>query len=773
MRLFRFRLRARIYLGFGMLIALLLGIAVFGSYGLSVVGEQIDKMDGITGNSNRLQELALRMEVIRRGLADYNADVDPTMLHEVTDAETRALTLLKQSAEYTLSAKRRAIFNGVADKLQAMMAEQERYVSELEAGTAERKKLSAVHETLKAAVTSLSDAAGASENPDDRLAATTVRLAMLTIESSSEQFLESHDPALIAASKQEVETVRQAAALLDGSTSPEVKSAASAVVSALALYAATFDTASVALAEGYGIYSDQIRPALRDMQTVTNAALDKLAAGYEIISQKAADLSSSTLTLQLGLSAGATLIGIISALLIARNICRPINAMTAAMSKLATGDTGSQIPNSNNSDEIGEMARAVEVFRQQAIENGRLAAEQAQAHAVKERRQKAMDKHTEEFGSSISGVMEGFMVAAKTMRQAASAVAEGAEQTRTSTSRTVEGAKASSRDLNSVAAAAEEMAVSINEISRQVVHVTDSVQAAVHRATETDAKVAGLSEAADRIGDVVRIITDIAGQTNLLALNATIEAARAGEAGKGFAVVAGEVKALAAQTARATDQIRAQIIAIRGATGEAVTAVQQVAAAIAEVETVAAAIAGAVAEQATATQEITASVQQVTANTSAAADAMGEVLSIVESTDASSRAALNASEEVGSTAETLRSEVAHFLSAMSGGDDAERRLYERISAGGAQATLQIAGQPAVTVAIADISRGGISLKHNCNDSVGTDAEVILPGGNAVKARIARNANGLLGLAFRQDEASLARIDSVLAFIGENSGRVAA
>src|SRR5277367_6774107 len=126
MRFIRFRLRARIYLGFGMLITLLLGIAVFGSYGLSVVGEQIDKMDAITGNSNRLQELALRMEVIRRVLADYNADADDTILHEATDAETRALTLLKQSAEYTLSAKRRAMFNGVADKLQAMMAEQER-----------------------------------------------------------------------------------------------------------------------------------------------------------------------------------------------------------------------------------------------------------------------------------------------------------------------------------------------------------------------------------------------------------------------------------------------------------------------------------------------------------------------------------------------------------------------------------------------------------------------------------------------------------------------
>jgi methyl-accepting chemotaxis protein len=359
------------------------------------------------------------------------------------------------------------------------------------------------------------------------------------------------------------------------------------------------------------------------------------------------------------------------------------------------------------------------------------------------------------------------------MRQAASKVAEGARQTRASTSSTVEGATASSRDLNSVAAAAEEMAVSINEISKQVAHVTVSVQAAVDRATETDGKVAGLSAAADKIGDVVRIITDIAGRTNLLALNATIEAARAGEAGKGFAVVAGEVKALAAQTARATDQIRAQIVAIRGATGEAVTAVQEVGAAIGEVEAVASAIAAAVELQAAATREITNSVQLVTATTAAAAEAMREVLSIAEVTAASSVTASKSSEEVGRTAETLRSEVSEFLTAMSHGDDSERRLYERIPAGGARATLQIADRPAVQAAIVDISRGGIRLTYDCNCKIGTDAEITLPEGDLVKGRIARNSDGTVGVAFRQDEASLVRIDRALDSIRNSIEKAAA
>jgi len=180
-----------------------------------------------------------------------------------------------------------------------------------------------------------------------------------------------------------------------------------------------------------------------------------------------------------------------------------------------------------------------------------------------------------------------------------------------------------------------------------------------------------------------------------------------------------------------------------------------------------------VEEQATATREITNSVQQVTVTTSNAAEAMREVLSIVEATDASSLVALHASEEVGRTAETLRSEVTDFISAVSRGDEAERRLYERIPGMGAEATLRVAGRPAVQATIRDIARGGIALLHTCSVDVGTDAEVGLPGGNSIKARVVRADNDLISLAFRQDHASLAQIDRAMEIIGDGPKRQAA
>ncbi|HEX2943797.1 MAG TPA: methyl-accepting chemotaxis protein [Rhodopila sp.] len=398
---------------------------------------------------------------------------------------------------------------------------------------------------------------------------------------------------------------------------------------------------------------------------------DKIAARMIAIAASVRSAANAAFWAESGVA--AMLVGIATAIgaFIARGITRPLLAMTAAMQQLANGNQEVAIPAQGQRDEIGEMAKAVEVFKQQAIENHRLTEATAREQAAKNRRQAAMDRHTRAFGTSISGVMSDLMQSADGMQSAAHDMSGAAVQTRDSTSHAASGANTSSHDLSAVAVATEEMASSISEISRQVTHVTAAVREAVSLTTETNVKVTGLADTAEKIGDIVRLISDIAGQTNLLALNATIEAARAGEAGKGFAVVASEVKALATQTARATEQIGSQITAISFASAEAKHAARAVGSAIERVDEVAAAIAAAVEEQAAATQEISRNVQTVTTATGGVAQAMEQVLTIAERTDSTSRSVLTAADEVRRTADTLRAKVDDFLTAMNSDADGQ------------------------------------------------------------------------------------------------------
>ena len=305
----------------------------------------------------------------------------------------------------------------------------------------------------------------------------------------------------------------------------------------------------------------------------------------------------------------------VMALYVTRSVSGPLAAMTAAMMRLAHNDHDVAIPVARRQDEVGKMADAMLVFQENARTARELQAASDAARVHKERRQAAMDRHTQNFGTSTADVVASMARSAETMRRLASDVSEAARGTREKAAGAAQSSSAATANLVAVASASEEMANSINEINQQVARASHAATEALQRAGITDAKVVGMAAAADRVGDVVKLITDIAARTNLLALNATIEAARAGEAGKGFAVVAGEVKSLAIQTAKATNEIANQIAAIRGATDEAVTAVSEVTKAIGKVDAVATAIAAAVEQQAASTRDIAASVQAVTTAT--------------------------------------------------------------------------------------------------------------------------------------------------------------
>ena len=353
--------------------------------------------------------------------------------------------------------------------------------------------------------------------------------------------------------------------------------------------------------------------------------------------------------------------GILIALLIARSIGRPIVAITQTMSKLAGGDVEVVIPAIERRDEVGQIAQAVEVFKRNAIEAVAHAAGRADAEEIKERRAEAVAQLTASFDQQVSRVIETLASAASSLTITAEQVTEIAAETSEKASSSSVSSEEASMSVQAVASATEELAASITEISRQMNHSTAIAEKAVGQANDTNATVGSLSAAAEQIGNVVQLIQGIASQTNLLALNATIEAARAGEAGKGFAVVAGEVKLLAGQTARATDEISAQVEAIRLATHGTTVMIQQICQTISELNATGMLIAEAISQQGDVTREIARNVQQAAVGTGeVAANVSGVMESSSVSRNAASQVFDNA-RDLSEQAAILRNDVRSFL----------------------------------------------------------------------------------------------------------------
>jgi methyl-accepting chemotaxis protein len=388
-----------------------------------------------------------------------------------------------------------------------------------------------------------------------------------------------------------------------------------------------------------------------------------LTGGKEVTERGAAFFATGRLGI-IGVLAFATITCFIASFTIAFGVTTPIKTMTTAMRRLAGHDMTTAIVGIGRKDEVGQMAEAVQVFKDSMIEADRLAADQKAEQARKEQRQQDVERAIVGFDRSVRDQLDLLTAAASEMNVTAQSMATTAEETSREASTVAAASGEASANVQAIAGAAEEMSSSVAEITRQVAQSTRIAGKAVDEASNVHATVKGLADAAQRIGDVVSLINDIASQTNLLALNATIEAARAGEAGRGFAVVASEVKALASQTAHATEEIASQIAAIQATTKQAVVGITGIDSTIGEMNQISTSVAAAMEEQDATIKEVTRNTQQAALGTQQVSGSISEVNRAAGETGAAASRVLTSAGELGKQAETLRREVGEFLEKM-------------------------------------------------------------------------------------------------------------
>jgi len=433
------------------------------------------------------------------------------------------------------------------------------------------------------------------------------------------------------------------------------------------------------LKKNLAVWKDNFAVIVKDVVTIQNilgTQLDKIGPAVaadlekmkissvsrqdEIGPRASSDIERSVMV-AIAASVLALIVGVLSALLIGRSISSPIISMTAAMGRLAGGDKMVEIPAQGRKDEVGEMAEAVQVFKENMIKAEMLAAEQEKERAAREERARKIETLTKSFDTAVAQVLSQVGAATSQMLSTATSMSATAEETNRQSTVVAAAAEQASSNVQTVASAAEELSSSIEEINRQVTQSTNIAGQASKDAERTNQQVEGLARSAQKIGEVVSLIQEIAAQTNLLALNATIEAARAGEAGKGFAVVASEVKNLASQTAKATEDISQQIGSVQAETTEAVNAIKGIGATIAQINEIATTIASAVEEQGAATAEISRNVQEAAKGTQEVTTNIISVTQAAGETGAAAGQVTASANNLATQSEELRQAVEEFL----------------------------------------------------------------------------------------------------------------
>ncbi len=656
----RLALRTRLYLGFTALIMIAIALAGTGLWGLAQQTTQRETLMRVSASMMRVSRMEAGLEAIRRQQLRVIHENDEASYREMQVSQAAIKEWLSEAAASTTSQERLASYRSLSDRLAQQVTGAARLQDLVKDAARAQASLAKAGAELIGATTDMMDVAQSSHDEITIGSSEDVRQRIMQADLSVWHFLASRNAAEITAYKANAERAAAAVDALEAMATPDLGRAIVKVRAATQAHRAAFEAASAAITAPMAYFDGTLRPLVIDM----HAELERIAASMQQVvsdaSNQAVAAAASARSWSVTIAATGLFGGLFLALLVARSITRPLAAMTSVMTRLAGNELDVEVPARDATDEIGAMARAVEVFKQNGIAARQLASEQRAEHEAKERRAAALAALVTDFEAKVGALTAGLAQAAGGLEATATTMTATAEQTTAQASAVSVAAQQMSANVQTVAASAEELGSSIGEISRQVAQSADITARAAQDAARTDGIVQALAEGARRIGDVVGLINTIAGQTNLLALNATIEAARAGDAGKGFAVVASEVKSLANQTAKATGDIGQQVSQIQAATGEAVEAISGIVTTIAEVSRIAASIAAAVEEQGAATQEIARTVQQAAIGTQDVTENITGVSHAAHDTGQAASQLLAASGDLAREAASLSREVQTF-----------------------------------------------------------------------------------------------------------------
>jgi methyl-accepting chemotaxis protein len=657
------RIRGRLYVGFGALVLFCAALASFAVWQLWGVQDDVDIMTRRSENTIRVVQISADLQAIRRAILRYDFDHDEPSYVEAEKRLTDTSDLLDLTLKETRSEEWRATYREIQKDVAELKLKRLALGDAVKQLVAGKDLLFTDGDRMAADVQKFVDVA---EKTDFLPAANALEAKVLLVRVANWRLLATRDSKGIATFKANAEKAGRQISELEKSDLPQNLAVLLAPVKAgLARYSDAFEKASTNLLLGDELYYKDVAPLTKSAIDKIERVKTEIEAAYSKVSKATNDRITTTVTLQQIVAGVGSLAGLLIAFLIARSIIGPLSSLNAGMQELAKGHFSVVVSGSDRNDEVGEMARTVEVFKKNGLEMECVKAEQVATELRTAQQRKAdMIKMADDFESAVGEIVETVSSASTELEASASTLTTTAERAQQLTTMVAAASEEASTNVQSVASATEEMSSSVNEISRQVQESARIANNAVDQARKTNDRVGELSKAAARIGDVVELINTIAGQTNLLALNATIEAARAGEAGRGFAVVASEVKALAEQTAKATGEIGQQISGIQAATHESVGAIKEISGTIEKLSEISSTIAAAVEEQGAATQEISRNVQQAAQGTQQVSANITDVQRGASETGTASSQVLSAAQSLSRDSNRLKLEVGRFLNSV-------------------------------------------------------------------------------------------------------------